>query len=124
MKSGKARKQRKDLYTASWHKRRKRMSAHLSEKYLGDEKKAYPRAVPIRKGDTVRITRGADKGHEGKVATTDTKSMTITIEGLTRKKADGTQIGKKIHPSNLTITKLDLSDPMRREKFEALGDRE
>ncbi|MCK4366895.1 MAG: 60S ribosomal protein L26, partial [Thermoplasmata archaeon] len=46
------------------------------------------------------------------------------IEGLTRKKADGTQIGKKIHPSNLIITKLDLSDPMRRERFEALGDRE
>ena len=124
MKSGKARKQRKDLYTAPWHTRRKRMSAHLSEKYLGDEKKAYPRAVPVRKGDTVRITRGTDRGHEGKIATTDTKSMTITIEGLTRKKADGTQIGKKIHPSNLIITKLDLSDPVRREKFEALGERE
>jgi large subunit ribosomal protein L24 len=124
MKSGKARKQRKDLHTAPWHRRRKRMSAHLSEKYLGDEKKAYPRAVSVRKGDTVRITRGIDKGHEGKIATTDTKSMTITIEGLTRKKADGTQIGKKIHPSNLIITKLDLSDPVRREKFEALGDRE
>ncbi|MFQ5911087.1 MAG: 50S ribosomal protein L24 [Thermoplasmata archaeon] len=124
MKSTKARKQRKELYNAPWHRRRKRMAAHLSPKYLGDEKKAYPRAVPVRKGDTVLVVRGADKGHEGKVASTDTKSMTITIEGLTRKKADGTQIGKKIHPSNVTITKLDLSDPMRREKIEALGDRE
>jgi large subunit ribosomal protein L24 len=124
MKSRKARRQRKELHTDPWHKRRKRMSAHLSEKYIGDEKKAYPRAVPIRKGDTVRELRGGDKGHEGKVASTDTKSMTITIEGLTLKKADGTQIGKKIHPSNLEIVKLDLSDPLRREKFEALGDRE
>lgn len=111
------------MYNAPWHKKRKRMAAHLSAKYLGDEKKTYPRAVPVRKGDTVLVIRGADKGHEGKVATTDTKSMTITIEGLTMKKADGTQVGRKIHPSNVIITKLDLSDPMRREKFEALGDR-
>ncbi|MFQ6127636.1 MAG: 50S ribosomal protein L24 [Thermoplasmata archaeon] len=123
MKSSKARKQRKDLHSAPWHKRRRRMAAHLSAKYLGDEKKAYPRAVPLRKGDTVLVVRGADKGHEGKVATTDTKTMTVTIEGLTRKKADGTQIGKKIHPSNVIITKLDLSDPLRRERIEALGDR-
>jgi large subunit ribosomal protein L24 len=124
MKSKKARRQRKELHTDPWHKRRKRMSAHLSAKYIGDEKKAYPRAVPIRKGDTVRVLRGGDKGFEGKIASTNTKKMTVTIERLTRDKQDGTQIGKKIHPSNLEIIKLDLSDPIRREKFEALGDRE
>lgn len=123
MKSIKARKQRKELHNGAWHKRRRRMSAHLSEKYLGDEKKTYPRAVPVRKGDTVLVVRGADKGHEGKVATTDTKTMTITIEGLTRKKADGTQTGKRIQPSNVVITKLDLSDSVRKERIEALGDR-
>lgn len=123
MRSTKARKQRKELHSGPWHKKRKKMAAHLSEKYLGDEKKTYPRAVPVRKGDTVLVVRGADRGHEGKVATTDTKTMTITIEGLTRKKADGTQTGKRIQPSNVIITKLDLSDSERRERIEALGDR-
>ena len=123
MMSRKARRQRKQMFTAPWHKKRKMMSVHLSEDYLGDSKKAYPRAVPVRKGDTVKVMRGKDKGFEGKVSSTDTKSMTIMIEGLTRNKADGTQIGKKIHPSNVLITKLDLSDPLRRDKIEALGDR-
>lgn len=123
MMSKKARRQRRQMHLAPWHRKRKMMSVHLSEEYLGDSKKTYPRAVPVRKGDTVKVMRGKDTGFEGKVSSTDTKSMTIMIEGLTRNKADGTQIGKKIHPSNVLITKLDLSDPIRREKIEALRDR-
>ena len=123
MVSKKPRKQRKRYYDAPIHKRRRQVSAHLGPSYLDDEKKAYPRSFPVRKGDTVLILRGEDKGREGKVASVDTKTRRITIEGVTIAKADGTQVAKKIHPSNVIITKLDLSDPWRRRKFEELGER-
>jgi len=109
----KARKQRKRAFNAPLHVRRKMMSAHLASKYLDQEKTVYPRAVPVRKGDTVWISRGDDKGKEGKVATVDYRAGIVTIEGITHAKADGKQVAKKIHPSNLIITKLDTSDPRR-----------
>jgi len=123
MRSRKARKQRKRMFDAPLHSKRKMISAHLGPKYLEDEKKVYPRSVPLRKGDTVLIVRGEEKGREGKVATIDTRRLSITIEGVTVAKADKTQVAKRIHPSNVIITKLDLSDPWRRKKLEGLGER-
>lgn len=121
MASRKKRKQRKRMYNAPHHRKRRIMSAHLSSRYLEDTKKVYPRAVPVRKGDTVRVIRGDDKGEQGKVASVDRKSMTIAVEGITHAKADGSQVAKKIHPSNVIIAKLDLSDPLRRKKLEERG---
>lgn len=117
----KARKQRKRAFNAPLHRRRKMLSAHLASKYLDQEKKIYPRAVPVRKGDVVWIARGDDKGKEGKVATVDYRSGLVTIEGITQAKADGKQVAKKLHPSNLIITKLDTSDPRRLVRIEAGG---
>jgi len=120
----KARKQRKRAFNAPLHVRRKMMSAHLASKYLDQEKTVYPRAVPVRKGDTVWISRGDDKGKEGKVATVDYRVGFVTIEGITHAKADGKQVAKKIHPSNLIITKLDTSDPRRLVRIGAGGKEE
>jgi large subunit ribosomal protein L24 len=120
-KSKKPRKQRNALYSASLHKRRKMISSHLSSKYLEDAKRYYPRSAIVRKGDTVKIVRGSFGGHIGKVESVDTRSMRITVDGATKSKADGTQIAAKIHPSNVIITKLDLSDTKRKEKFEEMA---
>lgn len=94
------------------------MSAHLSEDYLADRKRKLPRAVPVRKGDVVKILRGDDAGKEGKVATVDYRDLRIEIEGITHAKSDGTQVAKPIHPSNVIIVKLDETDPRRLERFE------
>lgn len=94
------------------------MSAHLSDAYLEEKKRKLPRAVPVREGDVVKIMRGDDAGKEGKVVSVDYRAFKITIEGITREKADKSQVPKPIHPSNVRIVKLDESDPLRLRRFE------
>ena len=113
-------KQRLKLYTASKHTRRKWMASHLHEDLLMSYN---TRAVTVRKGDTVKILRGETKGHTGKVSAINTNAMYVEVEGANITKADGKQVPRKIHPSNLLITKLDLSDKRRKEKLESLGGR-
>jgi len=86
------------------------MGAHLSPEL----REAYNRrSIPVRKGDTVKLMRGANKAHTGAVRMVDLKRGRITIEGLTLTKADLSEIAKPIEPSNVMITKLDLSDKKR-----------
>jgi large subunit ribosomal protein L24 len=99
------------------------MSAHLSEDYLEERKRKLPRALPVRKGDVVKVMRGEFGGREGKVARVDYRSLRITIEGLTYGKADKKQVAKPIHPSNVMITKLDETDPLRLKRFEGVKKR-
>jgi len=112
------RKQRKNLHRAPLHRKRKFISSHLSSKHLEDAKIRYPRAVPVRVGDHVKIMRGDDAGKEGKVASIDVRRLLITIDGITHAKADGKQVAKKIHASNIMITSLDSTDSWRRSKLE------
>jgi large subunit ribosomal protein L24 len=76
------------------------------------------RGSSLRKGDTIRIAKGDYKGHEGKVSTIDLSSMKITVEGVQMSKMDGTKKSVSISPSQVTITKLDLSDKLRKKFFE------
>ena len=112
------RKQHKRQYNAPKHIRHRQMGVHLDEKLLLDYN---VRSMPVRKGDTVKILRGALKGHVDKVAKVNLKKGMVTIENATIAKADGTQLPKWIHPSNLLITKLDLSDPWRKKKLGILA---
>jgi len=116
MKSIKSRKQRKELFNAPLHKRRKWISAHLEENLL---LKYDKRGVPVIKGDTVRVMRGSFKGHEDKVAHVNIRRRQVEIEGMTMTKADNKKIAKPIHASNLMITKLNLTDKWRRNKLES-----
>lgn len=115
MKSIKPRKQRKYMYNAPLHKKRKWISSHLSENLL---LKYDKRSVPLITGDTVKVMRGSFKGHEDKVASVNIKKQVVNVEGITTTKADGTKIARPIHASNLLITKLKLTDNWRREKLE------
>ncbi len=115
MKSSKARKQRKAFFNAPLHQRRKQIGSHLEENLL---LKYDKRRVPIVQGDTVKIMRGAFKGHENKVTGIHLKKHLVEIEGVTITKADGKQVAKPVHPSNLLITKLNLTDKWRRQRLE------
>jgi len=115
MVSIKSRKQRRDLFNNPQHKKRKSIASHLEENLLIKYDK---RALPVIKGDTVKLMRGSFRGHEDKVTKINVKKRTVEIEGITMTKADGNKIAKPIHPSNLIITKLNLTDKWRRKKLE------
>ncbi|MDI9644467.1 MAG: 50S ribosomal protein L24 [Candidatus Verstraetearchaeota archaeon] len=102
-------------YSAKKGQIRAPLSKELREKY-------GKRTVSLRKGDTVEVTRGDYKGYEGKVSSVITSEVRITVEGVNSKKMDGTTIPIKISPSKVMVTKLDLSDKLRKESFK--GERE
>jgi len=115
MRTAKPSKQRKMFFNAPLHKKRKWIAAHLEESLL---LKYDRRSLPVVKGDTVRVMRGSFRGHEDKVVRVNVKKGYIEIEGITMSKADGNKIAKPIHPSNVMITKLNLTDRWRRAKLE------
>jgi len=115
MKSTRPGKQRKRLFNAPLHKKRKWLSSHLEENLL---LKYDKRSMPVIKGDTVKVMRGSYKGHEDKVAKVDIKSGYVEVEGVTIVKADGKKIPRLLHASTLLITKLNLTDKWRRENLE------
>ena len=118
-KSTKARKQRKARANAPLHKRRRMVAAHLDSALMNEYN---VRSLTVKKGDTVKVIRGPEgvKGVESKVASVDLKECKIIVENITIAKADGTQKQRAIDPSNVLITKLDLSDPWRKRKLDSL----
>ena len=115
MKSIKSRKQRKEYFNATIHKKRKWISSHLEENLL---LKYDKRRVSLIKGDTVKVMRGNFKGHEGKITRVNQRRRQVEVEGLVMTKVDGKKIAKPIHASNLLIIKLNLTDQWRRNKLE------
>ncbi len=110
MTSSQPRKQRRSRYQAPLHLRHKFLGAMLSE----DMKEKHKiKTIPVRTGDTVKIMRGDHRGKEGKVAGIDLKKMTITVDGVTVTKSDGTEVPRPIYPSNVMITKLEIKDERR-----------
>ena len=117
--STKAKKQRKARAEASIHQKKRMVSAHLDSALMSEYN---VRSIPVRKGDTVKLLRGAEdfKASEAKVASVDLKECKIIIENVTIPKADGTQKPKPVDPSDVLLTKLDLSDPWRKAKLDSL----
>jgi len=118
MVSTKPRIQRKRAAKAPLHRRRGAVSAHLDAKLHDKSKVRLPRALTIRKGDTVRVMRGTFRGREGNVVSVDRDRGTVVIEGITIEKVDEKKVARPIHASNLLITKLDETDPRRRRMFQ------
>jgi len=101
--SGRAKKQRKFRDEAPAHVRRKMMSSNLAKEL---RKKFGRRALPLRKGDTVRIMVGKFKKQKGKIAEINRYNMKVYIEGIQIQKKDGTKVNVPIEPSNLQITEV------------------
>ena len=104
-------KNRKRRFNAPNHVRRKFMSAPLSPA-LKIEYGA--RSMPIRRDDTVTITKGDRKLTEGKVIRVDSERSKLYIEGVTRNRMDGSMVQIPIRPENVMITRLELGDDKRR----------
>lgn len=120
MVSSKARTQRKVRANAPTHAKRKMCASHLSDE-LREEYGA--RATRVCLGDTVAVLRGDEdiRGIEGKVIEVDTETGRVTIEGITMPKADGTEVARPLHASNLVITKLNMDDPWRKDSLARKG---
>jgi len=118
--SPKPKVQRKAFYNAPLHLRHKLVSAHLSRD-LRD--KLGIRSLPVVVGDRVMIMKGDHKGKTGKVVEVDLKGLWVKVEGITRKKADGTEVLVKFRPWNLLILDLNLKDKWRRRIIERRGGR-
>jgi large subunit ribosomal protein L24 len=104
-------KNRKRRFNAPNHVRRKFLSAPLSPS-LKIEYGA--RSMPVRRDDTVTITKGDRKLTEGKVLRVDSERSKIYIEGVTRNRMDGSMVQIPIRPENVMITRLELGDDKRR----------
>jgi len=99
------------LFNAPAHVRHKHMAAPLSPELLAQR---GVKALPVRKGDSVRIMRGDHKGFDGKVSRVDLKHYRVYLEGLTREKVDGSTVFVALHPSKIMIRTLNLDDKVRK----------
>lgn len=108
------RKQRLAAAVAPLHQRHRKLAAHFAEPLIIRYNR---RSFPVVRGDTVKVMRGVYRGHEEKIASVDLKSQKVTVEGVTAVKADGTKVARPVDTSNLLITKLNLTDPRRRDRL-------
>ncbi len=108
--SKKPKKQRKYVYNAPLHIKRKMLKAPLSKEL----KEKYGRnALVIRKGDKVKIMRGDFKGQVGEVIKVNTKALRVYVDVAKRKNLKGEEKHIPLHPSNLMILELNLEDNKR-----------
>lgn len=114
-KSKSPRKQRKAQFGAPLHRKRKMMTAPLSE---GLQDKYGIKRIPVKAKDKVLIMRGDFAYTEGEVVEVDTKTMRIHIDGVTVERTDGTERYYPVHPSNVVITDLNLKDGRRSKIIE------
>jgi len=109
------RKQRNRRENASLHERQDQVRATLS----GDLREEYGRrSVRVNAGDTVEVMRGDFAGETGEVTDVDLRSATIAVEDVTLEKADGEEVPRRLEPSNVRVTELDLDDERREQRLE------
>lgn len=112
------RKQRKYRYEAPLHIKHKFLSAHLSEEL---RKKHGIRSLPVRTGDEVKIMRGTFADKKAKVLNVEVNKSRVTLDGINRKKADGTKLNVYFNPSKLQIIALNLDDSRRIAQKQGAG---
>jgi large subunit ribosomal protein L24 len=113
-RSSQPRKQRLARHHAPHHQARKQMASHLSEELL---LKYNRRSATVITGDEVKVLRGDHKGKSGKIVEVDVSVRKVVVEGVTNKKADGTEVPLPVDPSNLVIVKLNLEDQRREDRL-------
>lgn len=104
------------LYVAPMHLISKQLAAPLSKAL--QEKYPHQTSARVIEGDSVKVLRGEFKGIEGKVTNVSTLKRGIAIEGIKREKLKGGNVDIYIHPSNVTITALNLDDKWRQNRLE------
>lgn len=113
--SSKPSKQRKHRRNAPYHQRDKFLSVHLSEDL---QESVGTRTLPVVEGDRAEIMRGDWADVEGTVEDVDRDQYKVYIDGVERDAVDGTESKVALEPSNLRLTKLNLDDERRTERFD------
>jgi large subunit ribosomal protein L24 len=108
-------KQKKYLFNAPLHIKKKMVRVNLSKEL---RKKYGKRNLPLRKGDIVKILRGKFKEKKGKVVGIKLKKLKVQVEGMQMKKQDGSKTNVNFSHSNLQIQELNLED---RKRSKSLG---
>ena len=103
VKSKKPKKQRKALNSAKNHQFSKLCSCRLAD-FLKSEYGV--KALPVRSGDSCRITKGEYKDFEGSVIEISRKNQTLKLKEAVFNKADGTEFHPAIKICNCIITKF------------------
>jgi large subunit ribosomal protein L24 len=86
------------------------IAGHLSKELRAKHKR---RSLRIRVGDKVKVMRGTYKNKSGKVERVNVKAQKIYITGVEVTKRDGSKAMYPVHPSNILIQELDMSDKRR-----------
>ncbi|MFN7990541.1 MAG: 50S ribosomal protein L24 [Candidatus Micrarchaeia archaeon] len=107
--------ERKKYHSEKLHQRKNRLHVHLSKELRGKLKKKT-RAILVRKGDSVKVMRGPEKGKETRVSDVNTIRRKVYLEGVVVKNARGREVPVALEPSNLLLLSLE-STPERKEMF-------
>jgi large subunit ribosomal protein L24 len=117
IRSAKPRKQRKFRFTAPMHTRQNFVNVHIS-KELSAKLGTRRRSIEVRKGDTVKVMTGDNKGKSGKVVDVELRTGKIRIDGIIRKNSKNKDLQIPIHASNVYLLDLDLTDKLRKAEVE------
>ncbi len=101
--ASKRRAQRKLQLGAPSSIKRRLMSCHLSKTLRAEHKL---RALPIKRGDEVKILKGKFKGRGGKVVQVYRRRNVIHVDKIQREKQNGQTVFCPIRPSYCVIEKL------------------
>ena len=112
--ASKRRTQRRLQLSAPSSIKRRLMSCHLN-KTLRDTHKL--RALPIKRGDEVKILKGKWKGKKGKVVQVYRRRSIIHVDKIQREKQNGQSVFFPIKPSYCVIEKL-LDNKERKKTIE------
>jgi len=96
-------KQRKAFYNSKNHQRTSLMSTRIAD-FLAEDYGV--KRMPLRVGDSVRVTKGEFQEFEGEVLEINRKTRRVKIKEVTFEKTDGTTFYPMIDSSNLIITKF------------------
>jgi large subunit ribosomal protein L24 len=107
-------KQRKYQAKAPMHIKIKFLSTNLSKELRTKHKR---RNIILRKGDTVKVMKGKFKGKAGKISEVKVGLMKVYIEGIQKKKQDGSMVNIPFRAPNLQITELNTDDKKRFNKL-------
>jgi large subunit ribosomal protein L24 len=108
------RKQRKYRFNAPLDIKRTFLSMNLSKEL---RTKYNIRSIKPRTGDKVKVMRGTYKSKSGPIEKIDIKNTKIYVSKVELTKKDGSKSKVPMHPSNLQIIDLNLTDKLRKAKL-------
>jgi large subunit ribosomal protein L24 len=112
IQSSQPRKQRKFRASAPMNVRQNFVNVHIS-KELATKLGIKRRSIEVRKGDTVKVMVGDNRGKTGKVTEVNLKTGKVFVEGVIMKNSKNKEKQTPVYSSNLYLMDLDLTDKLR-----------